>query len=115
MLVGLESSSTNIASDHGDGKARRSTAITSGRSLYASRRISRGIESRPLVSEALGARSSSVPVDLRIGQSYVGRRDPFRWNGLDRFRQPAHVKGVHCVKPGVRRRNDHPRRLEVRS
>jgi hypothetical protein len=33
MLDGFESSSTNIASDHGVGKARRSIARTAGRSL----------------------------------------------------------------------------------
>ena len=33
MPEGLESSSTNIASDHGVGKERRSIEITAGRSL----------------------------------------------------------------------------------
>jgi hypothetical protein len=33
MPEGLESSSTNIASDHGVGKERRSIEMTAGRSL----------------------------------------------------------------------------------
>src|SRR3954462_10992416 len=39
MPEGFESSSTNIASDHGVGNARRSIAITCGRSAYLRRRI----------------------------------------------------------------------------
>ena len=40
MPDGLDSSSTNIASDHGVVNARRSIATTCGRSAYVRRRIS---------------------------------------------------------------------------
>src|SRR5436190_14034031 len=91
-LLGFDSSSTNIASDHGAGNARRSIAITSGRSEYPRRRSCTSALSR-------AGLSSVALVDLRIGKPHVHRGDLVRRKRIDRFRQPAHVKGVHGVKP----------------
>ncbi len=66
MPAGLESSSTNIASDQGAGKERRSIAITDGRSLYASRRTD-GAASATL----FGIVSLTPP--LRVGRPQVDR------------------------------------------
>src|ERR687886_142817 len=90
MPDGLESSSTNIASDHGVGNARRSIAITCGRSAYV----------RRLTSSGSWGTGSALRLGLLwrggggggAGRGGAGRPPP---------PQPADVERAHDVEPGT--------------
>jgi hypothetical protein len=85
---GLESSRTNIASDHGVWNERRSIARTAGRSLYASR-----------------LRRISVKPKLRVRWSQVGRLNRLGPNGGPDLGEPANVPRPDPVRR-IRFRND---------
>ena len=88
MPEGLESSSTNIASDHGEGNERRSIEITAGRSLYASRRTSN------LPSALFGSLDSvSLTPPFRVGRPQIVRGGGLGLNSSPGRRQGADVPG----------------------
>src|SRR5919108_2138948 len=121
MPDGFESSSTNMASDHGVVNARRSMATTCGRSAYTRRRIStaaaggavtaenlvvgsrRALRSRRKVFRAawLGVRLAAVVGDECVA---VGR--------FPRRAEPAHLQGAHAMQGRIVRRDHRPGSFE---
>src|SRR5437016_13119246 len=100
MLDGFDSSSTNIASDHGAGNGRRSTAITCGRFAYPRRLTS--TDSRtgraPDGSTPSSSRSfSKPPVDLGIWKPQVHGVDIFGGNRLHRESETADLQCAYRV------------------
>src|SRR6266513_1369556 len=99
MPDGFESSRTNIASDQGVGKERRSIEITEGRSPYPSRR------SISSPGSYLGDSAISLKPSLGIGRSEIKGLDLVRRRLDGPLPDRAHMPGGYSVDGVIRRGN----------